>query len=120
LTEKPPQRVVSCFDFNKSSIVSLLYIAGFVLGITGIVGLILALIWRDEVTGTWEESHLQFHIRTFVVGLVVGIIGAILSFVLIGIPVLLALSIWILVRSVIALFKAQKQESIADPHTWLF
>jgi len=120
MAEKPPQPVVSGFDFNKASIVSLLYITGFVIGITGVVGFILALLWRDEVAGTWEESHLQFHIRTFVVGLAVGIIGVILSFVLIGIPILLALSIWILVRSVIALLKAQKHESIADPNTWLF
>tara|TARA_R110002124_G_scaffold187546_1_gene354877 strand:- start:59 stop:385 length:327 start_codon:yes stop_codon:yes gene_type:complete len=51
---------------------------------------------------------------------VVGIIGGILSFVLIGIPIPLALFILILVRSVVALLKAQKQESIADPKTWLF
>ncbi|WP_417595599.1 DUF4870 family protein [Parasphingorhabdus sp.] len=100
--------------------VSLLYIAGFVIGITGIVGLILAVVWRNEVAGTWGKSHLKFPIRTFVIGLVVGIIGAILSFVLIGTPFFLALSIWILVRSVIALLKAQKHESIADPNTWLF
>ena len=50
----------------------------------------------------------------------VGIIGGILTVVLIGIPILLALFIWILVRSVVALLKAQKQESIADPKTWLF
>ena len=120
MTEKPPQPVVSGFDFNKSSIVSLLYIASFVIGVTGIVGFILALVWKDEVAGTWEESHLQFHIRTFVIGLVVALIGAILSLVLIGIPILLALCIWILVRSVVALLKAQKHESIADPKTWLF
>lgn len=120
MTEKTPEPVASGFDFNKASIVSLLYIAGFVIGITGIVGFILALVWKDEVAGTWEESHLQFHIRTFVVGLAVGIIGGILSFVLIGIPILLALFIWILVRSVVALLKAQKHEPIVDPKTWLF
>tara|TARA_R110000824_G_scaffold41121_1_gene122641 strand:+ start:609 stop:971 length:363 start_codon:yes stop_codon:yes gene_type:complete len=108
------------FDLNKATIVSLLYIAGFIVGITGLVGFILALVWRDEVAGTWEESHLQFHIMTFVIGLVVGIIGSILSFVLIGIPILLALAVWILVRSVLALLKAQKHEPIADPKTWLF
>ena len=120
MTEKMPETVAPGFDFNKSTIISLLYIGGFVIGITGIIGFILALIWKDEVAGTWEESHLQFHIRTFVIGLVIGIIGVILSFIIIGIPILLALFIWILVRSVIALLKAQKQESIADPKTWLF
>tara|TARA_R110000765_G_scaffold252503_1_gene353759 strand:- start:1058 stop:1420 length:363 start_codon:yes stop_codon:yes gene_type:complete len=120
MTEKTPDPVVSGFDFNKASIVSLLYIAGFVIGITGIVGFILALVWKDEIAGTWEESHMQFHIRTFIVGLVVGFIGVILSFIIIGIPILLALFIWILVRSVIALLKAQKHETITNPETWLF
>jgi uncharacterized membrane protein len=120
LAEKIPEPVAPGFDLNKATIVSLLYIAGFVVGITGLVGFILALVWKDEVAGTWEESHLQFHVMTFVIGFVVAIVGGILSFILIGIPILLALAVWILVRSVLALLKAQKHEPIADPKTWLF
>ena len=120
MADKTPEPVAPGFDFNKASIVALLYITGFVVGITGLVGFILALVWKDEVAGTWEESHLQFHVMTFVVGLVVGLVGAVLSFILIGIPILLALFLWILVRSVVALSKAQKHEPIADPKTWLF
>tara|TARA_R110002124_G_scaffold172909_3_gene340459 strand:+ start:1975 stop:2367 length:393 start_codon:yes stop_codon:yes gene_type:complete len=119
MSDKAPKATATGFDFNKATIVSLLYIAGFVVGITGIVGFILALVWKDEVAGTWEESHLQFHVRTFVIGLVVGIIGGILSIILIGIPILLALFLWILVRSVVALSKAQKHEPMADPRSWL-
>jgi len=120
MAEKIPDSASPGFDLNKATIVSFLYIAGFVVGITGLVGFILALVWKDEVAGTWEESHLQFHIMTFVIGFVVGIIGTILSFVLIGIPILIALAAWVLIRSVLALLKAQKHEPIADPKTWLF
>jgi len=120
MAEKIPGSATPGFDFNKAAIVSLLYIGGFVVGVTGLIGFILALVWKDEVAGTWEESHLQFHIMTFVIGLLVGIIGSILSFVLIGIPILIALAVWILVRSVLALLKAQKHEPIVDPKTWLF
>lgn len=120
MADNLPDPATPGFDLNKATIVSLLYIAGFVVGITGLVGFILALVWKDEVAGTWEESHMQFHIMTFVIGLVVGIIGGILTLVLIGIPILLALAVWILVRSVLALLKAQKHEAIADPNTWLF
>ena len=120
MAEKIPEPVAPGFDLNKATIISLLYIAGFVVGITGLVGFVLALVWKDEVAGTWEESHLQFHIMTFIIGFVVGIIGVILSFILIGIPILLALAVWVLVRSVLALLKAQKHEPIADPKTWLF
>ena len=120
MAEKIPGSATPGFDFNKATIVSLLYIGGFVVGVTGLIGFILALVWKDEVAGTWEESHLQFHIMTFLIGLLVGIIGSILSFILIGIPILIALAVWILVRSVLALLKAQKHQPIADPKTWLF
>lgn len=110
----------SNFDLNKSTIISLLYIASFVVGITGLIGGILAFVWKEEVAGTWEESHLQYHIMTFIVGIIVGVVGIILSFVLIGIPILLALAVWVLVRSVMSLLKAQKQEPMADPKTLLF
>ncbi|WP_373491089.1 DUF4870 family protein [Parasphingorhabdus sp.] len=120
MAEKKPEPVASGFDLNKATIISLLYLAGFVVGITGLVGFVLALVWKDEVAGSWEESHLQFHIRTFIIGFVVAVIGTILSFILIGIPILIALAVWVLVRSVLALVKAQKHEPIADPKTWLF
>lgn len=120
MTDQTPQPASGGFEMNKATIVSLLYIVSFLVGITGLVGVILAFVWKDEVAGTWEESHLQFHIMTFVIGLIGSVIGIILSFVLIGIPLLIALAVWVLVRSVLALLKAQKQEPIADPKTWLF
>lgn len=120
MTDQTPQPTSSDFDMNKATIISLLYIASFFVGVTGIVGVILAFVWKDEVAGTWEESHLQFHIMTFVIGLIGSVIGIILSIVLIGIPLLIALAVWVLVRSIMALLKAQKQEPIADPKTWLF
>lgn len=120
MSEQTPQPATGGFDMNKATIISLLYIVSFLVGITGLVGVILAFVWKDEVAGTWEESHLQFHIMTFIIGLIGSVIGIILSFILIGIPLLIALAVWVLVRSVLALLKAQKQEPIADPKTWLF
>ncbi len=120
MTDKTPKPTADGFDMNKATIISLLYIASFVIGITGVIGVILAFIWKDEVAGTWEESHLQFHVMTFIVGLIVSIVGIILTFILIGIPILLALAAWVLVRTILALVKAQKHEPIADPKTLLF
>jgi uncharacterized membrane protein len=120
MADKLPETTPNGFDMNKSTIISLLYIAGFFVGFTGLVGFVLTFVWKDEVAGTWEESHFQYHKMTFLIGLVVGIIGIILSIVLIGIPILLALAVWVLVRAIMALLKAQKQEPIADPKTWLF
>ena len=45
--------------------------------------------------------------------------SVILTIVLIGIFTGIAVGIWILVRSVMSLLKAQKREAMPDPQTWL-
>jgi len=120
MADQTPQPVSGGFDMNKATIISLLYIAGFFVGITGLVAFILALVWKDEVAGTWEESHLQFHVMTFIISLVAAIVGFLLLIIGIGFLILLAVAVWVLVRSIVALLKAQKQEPIENPKTWLF
>jgi len=116
-TPPPPQN--PGFDFNHPTIISLCYIASFVTGITGIVGAVLAYIWRGEAA-EWEQSHLTYLIRTFWIGLLGGFIGTLLSVILIGIPLLIAVAVWFAVRSVLSLVRAQKREPMPDPQTWLF
>lgn len=38
----------SGFDFNYPTIVAILYIASFIVGVTGLIGVILCYIWRGE------------------------------------------------------------------------
>lgn len=38
----------SGFDLNQPTIISLLYLSAFVLGVTAIVGVVLAYVWRDQ------------------------------------------------------------------------
>ena len=99
MTEGKPEASSNGFDLNKSTIIALLYLGGLIVGVTGLIGFILALVWKSEVEGTWEESHLQYHMMTFIIGFVVGIVGVVLSFILIGIPLLMALFVWFIVRS---------------------
>ena len=108
------------FDFNRPTIIALLYLASFVVGITGLVGLILSYVWKGEPGAAWEASHYQFHIRTFWIGLAGFVIGAILTIVLIGFLIMLAVGAWVLVRSVLAMLRAQRHEPIADPRSLLF
>ena len=106
------------FDFNHPTIISLLYLASYITGITGIVGVVLAYVWRDEAAG-WEQSHLTYLIRTFWIGLLGAVIGTILTIILIGVLVLLAVAVWVAVRSVMSLVRAQKREPMPEPYTWL-
>lgn len=108
------------FDFNQPTIISLLYLASFVVGITGLVGIVLAHVWQGEAKQPWEASHFQYLIRTFWFGLVGFIVSGILTVVLIGFLMMVAVAVWVGIRSVMSLIKAQKQEPMPDPQTLMF
>src|SRR3546814_14895292 len=72
------------FDLNRPTIVALLYLASFLTGITALIGLVLAYVWKNEPHEPWEPSHYSFHIRSFWYGLLGAIICGILTLILIG------------------------------------
>ncbi len=116
-SEPPPPVRSDGFDFNQPSIVSLLYIASFVVGITGLVGIVLAHIWQSDAPQPWERSHFTYHIRTFWFGLLGFVVSGVLMLVLIGIPLMIAVAAWVLIRSIVALLKAQRHEPMPNPET---
>lgn len=103
------------FDFNRPTIVALCYLASAVTGVSALVGLVLAYIWRGERPGDWTESHFEYLINTFWISVVGGILGVILSIVLIGIPILIAVAVLTIVRVVKSLLAAQKREPMPNP-----
>lgn len=72
--------------------------ASFIVGLTFLVAVIMNYIKRDDVRGTWLESHFRWQIRTFWFCLLWGLIGALLSAVVIGVFILLANAIWVIYR----------------------
>ena len=108
------------FDANRPTIVSLLYLASFLTGITGLVGIVLAHVWRGEQHEAWMTSHYTYLIRTFWIGFAASIVAALLSIVLIGMLLFPVIAIWFGVRSVMSLMKAQRREPMPDPQTLLF
>lgn len=108
---------------NKPLVLAILYLTSCVVGLTGLVAFILALVWKSEPGEAWEASHYDYHIMTFllwfgatVLGLVliVTIIGA-----LIGIPMLFGAVVWVLVRAIVSLIRASNREPMPNPGTWL-
>jgi len=83
-----------------ATVVYALQAAGFFLGITWIVAVIVDYVKKDDGAGTWLESHFRWQIRTFWWGLLWGVIGGILLLVLIGYLVLAANAVWIIYRIV--------------------
>ena len=87
-------------DRTLTTVIYALYGASFFVGITAIVAIIMNYVKRDAVRGTYLESHFRWQIRTFWFGLLWGVIGGLLAWVLIGIPVLIAAGIWVIYRIV--------------------
>jgi len=81
-------------------------VGSFLLGIPSIVALLMNYVRRNEVRGTWLESHFRWQIRTFwwafVWSLLILAISAPLMLVMIGFltaPVgLFVLGVWLLYR----------------------
>lgn len=115
----PQQPVSASFDFNNPTIVSLLYLSSFILGVTAIVGVVLAYVWRGEEHPDWQDSHYQYLINTFWIGLVGGFISVLLMLVLIGFLLIVAVAVLVVVRCVLSLINAQKQQPMPNPGTLL-
>ena len=115
---KPPAN--SGFDLNQPTVIALLYLASFATGISSLIGIVLAHMWAGDNQDEWANSHFAYLIRTFWFGLLGFIVSGVLTFVLIGILLFPMVAVWVGVRSVVCLLKAQKREPMPDPKTlWI-
>lgn len=121
MTEPAP--VAAGFSFDRPSIVALLYLASFLLGITWLIAGVLAFIWKGEPHAAWEDSHYAFHINTLWMGIVWCVVAGIVTAVTLGLAAFIVfplLAVWFAVRNIKALLASQKAQPIAIPGTWLF
>jgi uncharacterized membrane protein len=79
-------------------------VTSFLFGWPSIIGVIINLVKRDEVRGTYLESHFNWQLRTFFYALLWLFVIGLLVITIIGIPiawiVAIALGIWVLYRIV--------------------
>ncbi len=85
---------------NLTQIIYFLYAASIIVGITAIVAIIINYVKRDEVAGTWLESHFRWQIRTFWFSILWAVIGTLTSIIGVGIVVLIVAGIWAIYRIV--------------------
>jgi uncharacterized membrane protein len=78
----PPAHAV-----NAGHAIYACYAVGFFIGITWLVGIIIAYVKRDDGKGTWMESHFSWQIRTFWWSLLWCLIGGIFAVTVIGLVV---------------------------------
>lgn len=117
---RPAATPTGSFEFNRPTIVGLLYIGSYLTGVSGLIGLVLAYVWKGEPHQAWEASHYTYLIRTFWIGLVAAILGMMTLLIGIGFLVLAGVGVWFLVRLVLSLVNAQKRQPMVNPETYLF
>ncbi|MGB6536447.1 MAG: hypothetical protein WBF58_10860 [Xanthobacteraceae bacterium] len=100
-------------------VVYILYFVSYVVGITALVGVIIAHVQVGQADPVLH-THYQWQIRTFWIGLLYLVIGVILTFIIIGIPILLFWFVWTLVRSIMGVLALNENRPIARPTSWLF
>ena len=100
-------------------IVYILYLAAYVVGVTAVIGVIIAHVQVGSAEPVLA-SHYRFQIRTFWIGLLYLVVGGILVWVLIGFLVLLWWFIWSLVRNIKGILALNENRPIADPGSWMF
>lgn len=99
-------------------IIYILYLVGFAIGFTPIIGIVLAYINRGKAGG-WIETHYTWAIRTFWIGMLYAFISVVLAVVLIGFLLMIAVAVWFAVRCVIGLQAASRNEPIRNPESWV-
>lgn len=98
-------------------VIYVLYLAGFVIGITVLIGLVMAYVNRGKAGG-WVETHYTWAIRTFWIALLGGFVSLLLMLVAIGFLLALAVAVWVVVRVVIGLQAVSRGEPIKNPESW--
>ena len=101
--ESTANNAVNSADDNLKNLTQLVYILqaiSLVVGVTSIAGIILNYLKRDEVKGTFLESHFNWQIKTFWYMLIGVIVGWLLALVLVGFLVWAVVGLWYIYRIV--------------------
>ncbi|MBT2969462.1 MAG: hypothetical protein KME56_09220 [Candidatus Thiodiazotropha sp. (ex Ctena orbiculata)] len=85
-------------DKNLTMAVYALQAISFLFVVTFLVAVIINYVKRDDVRGSWLESHFRWQIRTFWFSLLWMSIGFVTSFILVGYLLLFANAIWLIYR----------------------
>ncbi|HWK67519.1 MAG TPA: DUF4870 domain-containing protein [Rhizobiaceae bacterium] len=99
-------------------VIYVLYLAGLVIGVSVLIGAVIAYVNRGKAGG-WVETHYTWAIRTFWIGIAYAVVSFILMLAAIGFLLLFATAVWFIVRCIIGLQAAGRGEAIKNPESWL-
>ncbi|MBB3141287.1 DUF4870 family protein [Halomonas organivorans] len=105
-------------DTTMAMVIYALYLASFVVGFTSLVGVVIAYVYRGKGPG-WLDAHYRYQIRTFWIGLLYAAVATLLTLIVIGFPLLIALAIWLIIRCVKGFKGLQEKRAPDNVDTWL-
>jgi uncharacterized membrane protein len=130
---------------NLPYLISGLYLLGFFTGISALVGFIFCFVLANNRTPEWVVTHLRYHKRTFIIGLVLGLANFILFGLQIvtgairasasndisatlhifgGFGVFLLIGLiwmaWMIARCVLSIIKTGDRAPMPNPESWLW
>ncbi|MFC7368255.1 DUF4870 family protein [Vreelandella zhaodongensis] len=117
-SEQPSGEQSPHADTTIAMVIYALYLASFVVGFTSLIGVIIAYVYRGKGP-EWMDEHYRYQIRTFWMGLLYASVATLLTLVLIGFPLLLALAVWFIVRCVKGFKGLQEKRAPSNVDSWL-
>lgn len=106
-------------EASTANVVYILYLVGLVVGVTSIVGVIMAYVNRADAP-EWVRTHYRFQIRTFWIALLYGLVGALGCLIVIGFFFLLFVLVWWIVRCAKGMQAISRGAPYEHPATWLW
>lgn len=106
-------------DGETVRLVYILYLVSLLLGVTSIVGVIMAYVNRGDAPD-WLRSHYRFQIRTFWIGLLYTSLSLLTFIIIIGIFFGMFGFVWWIVRCAKGLKLLARGEPYENPATWLW
>ena len=118
-TEPTPSQPPAMSDTQLALIVYILYFVAYFVGITAVVGVVIAHVQKGS-GDAMLDTHYDFQIRTFWIGILYLVVGFVLMFVLIGFLVWGWWFVWSLIRNIKGILALNENRPIANPTSWMF
>jgi len=106
-------------EADTANVVYILYLVGLVVGVTSIVGLVMAYVNRPEAP-EWVQTHYRFQIRTFWIGMLYATIGILTCFIIVGFFWLMFVFVWWVVRCVKGMQAISRGSPYDRPESWMW
>ena len=114
-----PREPLFISNYGLVLTVYILYFVGLFTGLTSIIGVIIASL-QGEKTDPISQTHFQFQIRTFWIGLLFVFAGMATVHIGVGALILLWWIVWTLIRCTKGVLALNAGEPIGDPRSWWF